>query len=121
MNRAAAMQAMDAAAASGLFARQRCRACGAGQYPPAELCRVCLADALEWTTVESATGELLAATTVQHSFEPSTPLPQRVGLVALGPGVTALCFLDAATQPGPVTVRATLDSTGRAVLNATPC
>ncbi len=121
MNRAATMRPMDAAAAQGRLALQHCATCGAGQYPPREICRACLSDQMAWTEEDAVRGQLLAQTSVQHSFEPSTPLPQRVGLVHLPMGETALCFLDAAAQPGDVAVRARLDSLGRAVLMASPC
>ena len=32
---------------------QRCAACGATQYPPREVCRVCLADGLVWESADS--------------------------------------------------------------------
>ena len=118
MSRAAAMRPMDAAAATGRVALQHCEACGAGQYPPRELCRACLSDRLAWSDAAEAHGDLLAAATVCHSLEPGTALPQPVGLVQLGPGMTALCFVAAGTQPGAVTVRAKPDSAGRAVLTA---
>ncbi len=118
MTRAAAMRPMDEAAASGQVALQRCEACGAGQYPPRELCHACLSDRLAWSTAPFAAGELLAFATVCHSLEPGTALPQPVGLVRLGPAMTALCLLEAGTQPGAVTVRARLDAAGRATLTA---
>ncbi len=118
MSRAAAMRPMDEAAAAGQVALQRCAACGAGQYPPRELCRSCLSDDLKWSVSGAASGELLARAEVHHSFEPGTRLPQPVGLVRLGPGMTAVCFLDDGVAPGPVTVRAALDAAGRAVLTA---
>ena len=118
MNRAAVMRPMDEAAATGAVALQSCEVCGAGQYPPRELCRVCLSDQLGWRTAAEVAGDLLAVTTVCHSVEPGTKLPQPVGLVQLRPGVTALCFLDTPTAPGPVKVRARLDASGRAVLCA---
>ena len=118
MNRAAAMRPMDEAASRGQVALQRCEACGAGQYPPRELCHACLSDRLAWSAAAEAAGELLARATVCHSLEPGAALPQPVGLVRLGPGMTALCLLANGAQPGPVTVRARLDAAGRAVLTA---
>ena len=118
MTRATAMRPMDEAAATGTVALQRCTVCGAGQYPPREVCRVCLSDEFRWDVSEFVAGDLLAATTVCHSIEPGTTLPQPVGLVRLGPGMTALCFLASSMPPGPVTVRARSDAAGRAVLTA---
>ena len=70
MTRAAAMRPMDAAAARGIVALQRCAACGRVQYPPRELCGVCLSDALEWQESESVEADLLAATVLHHSHDP---------------------------------------------------
>ena len=121
MSRAATMQPMDEAAATGRLALQHCTACGTGQYPPRELCRACLSDQMAWTLADAAPAHLLATTSVHHSFEPETPVPQRIGLVRLAMGETALCFLDAGVQPGAVSVRARADAAGRAVLTASPC
>ena len=117
MSRAAAMHPMDEAAREGRFALQACAACGAGQYPPREVCRLCLSDDLAWHSAESVPGELLAITRVCHSFEPSHAGQQAVGLVRIGPGMTAVCFFGDA-RPGPVVVRASQDRMGRAVLTA---
>jgi uncharacterized OB-fold protein len=121
MSRAVTMQPMDEAAAAGRLALQHCTACGTGQYPPRELCRACLSDQMAWTVEDAVPGQLLAQTSVQHSFVPETPVPQRIGLVRLSMGETAVCFLDAEVEPGAVAVRAHLDSLGRAVLLASPC
>ena len=118
MTRATAMRPMDEAASRGQVALQRCEDCGAGQYPPRELCHACLSDRLAWSTAPDAAGDLLACATVCHSLEPGTALPRPVGLVRLGPAMTALCFVDSGTQPGAVTVRARLDAGGRAVFTA---
>ena len=121
MSRAATMRPMDEAAAAGHVALQHCEVCGAGQYPPRDLCRVCLSDQMAWTTADTVAGDLLCLTTVQHSFVPDTKLPQPIGLVRLPMGETAICLLDPAVQPGAVTIRASLDPAGRAVLRALPC
>jgi uncharacterized OB-fold protein len=118
MNRAAAMRRMDEAAAAGQVALQHCEACGAGQYPPSELCHACLSDRLGWSVAAVAQGELLARAVMHHSFEPATKLPRPVALVRLQGGVTAVCFVAEGTQPGAVTVTAKLDEAGRAVLSA---
>ncbi len=118
MSRAAAMLAMDAAAGEQRVALQHCDDCDAGQYPPRELCRVCLSDRLGWRVAESVEGELLARTLVCHSFEPSAEGPREVGLVRLGPGMVAVCFVAPGAEPGPVVVRAGQDGAGRAVLSA---
>ena len=118
MTRAAAMHPMDAAAAAGQVALQACTACGAGQYPPRELCHACLSDDLGWRSADSIPGNLLAVTRVHHSFEPAQSGHPAVGLVQIGPGMTAVCFVAETAQPGPVTVRASQDKAGRAVLTA---
>lgn len=114
MTRAAAMWPMDQAAAAGRVALQRCGACGAGQYPPRELCRTCLADALAWTEHDSVGGELLAVTAVHHTNDPAFRgrLPLPVGLVRIG-DVTAVCFVAAGlAPPAAVQVRAAADERG---------
>jgi uncharacterized OB-fold protein len=118
MTRATAMHRMDEAAAAGQVALQHCGACGAAQYPPAELCHACLSDRLCWSVAAAAPGELLARAVMHHSFEPATELPRPVGLVRLQGGGTAVCFVAEGIQPGAVTVTATLDEAGRAVLSA---
>ena len=118
MSRAAAMLAMDAAAGDRMVTLQHCVACDAGQYPPREVCRVCLSDRFTWSVAESVPGELLARTRVCHSFEPTAEGPLEVGLVRLGPGMVAVCFIAEGVQPGPVKVRAGRDAAGRAVLSA---
>lgn len=120
MTRAAAMAPMDAAAAEGRLALQHCAACGATQYPPRELCHVCLDPDLVWTIATAATGEVLAATVLHHSFEPEMRprLPLRLGLVRLEQGPTIVCFLPAAEPGASVRVRAEADAHGRATLIA---
>ena len=118
MSRAAIMRPMDEAASAGQLALQHCEACGAGQYPPSELCHACLSDRLGWSVTATAPGVLLAQATLHHSFEPSTRLPRHVGLVRLEHDISAVCFVAEDAEPGPVTVHAELDGAGRAVLIA---
>jgi uncharacterized OB-fold protein len=120
MTRAAAMLPMDRAAAAGRVALQHCAACGAAQYPPRELCRVCLSAALDWTEAAQIDGEVLATTELAHSFEPDqrARLPLRIGLVQLPGGVRAVCFVPQAPAGASVTVGASLDAAGRAILPA---
>lgn len=120
MSRAAAMAPMDAAAASGRLALQHCAACGAAQYPPREICHVCLSADLAWTVTDQTAATVLAATTLHHSFEPSQrpALPLRIGLVQLQSGPSAVCFVPDAPAGAHVFVRASLDREGRAVLTA---
>ena len=118
MNRAAIMQPMDAAAAAGRFALQACAACGAIQYPPRELCQLCLSADLLWQVTESAEGAVLAATTLRHSHEPRTPLPLRIGLVQLDAGPVMVCFVPDAPPETRVSLTATVDGQGRAIITA---
>ncbi|MGH7212923.1 MAG: Zn-ribbon domain-containing OB-fold protein [Acetobacteraceae bacterium] len=116
------MRPMDAAAARGIVALQRCATCGRVQYPPRELCGVCLGDAVEWQESEAVEADLLAATVLHHSHDPvfAAALPLRVGLAQLTAGPVAVVFLDAACVPGMrVRLAAELDRKGRAVLHAT--
>jgi uncharacterized OB-fold protein len=117
------MQQMAAHAAAGQFALQHCSACGAAQYPPRELCAMCLSDTLQWHASAAEHGELLASTVLQHSHEPAfrERLPLRVGLIRLDAGVTAVCFLGEGCSAGMrVRVTASNDAAGRAILTATP-
>ena len=62
-----------------------------------------------WTVAPSVPGRLLALTTLQHSHEPDIRphLPLRAGLVALGEGMAAVCFVAAGLEPpAAVCVRA---------------
>ena len=115
------MQPMVDSAAHGKLALQHCAACGTLQYPPRELCGVCLADALDWRVTDTEPGEVLAHSVLHHSHEPGfgAMLPLRVGLVRLDAGPTAVCFLaDHCCAGTRVSVTAQLDSAGRVVLAA---
>jgi uncharacterized OB-fold protein len=112
---------MKAHAAEGRLALQRCTACRNIQYPPRELCGVCLADTLEWRVTDDEPGEVLASTVLHHSHEPAFngKLPIHVGLIRLDAGPTAIGFLTEACSAGTrVRVTAKLDYRGRAVLSA---
>lgn len=115
--------AMTAAAARGQMVLQRCRACGAFQYPPREVCHRCLAESLRWTAVDGG-GQLLSATALHHSHDLffRERLPWRLGLVQLDVGVAMMVHLHGDVPPPParVRVRARLDRAGRAVLVALP-
>jgi uncharacterized OB-fold protein len=117
------MAEMAAAARQGKLALQRCTACGAVQYPPRELCWHCLADALEWRVSNREPGEVLATTTLYHSYDAQfrSRLPLRLALVRLDAGPTTVCFLaeDCGTR-ARVAVSAETDDADRAILTATP-
>jgi uncharacterized OB-fold protein len=117
------MQQMDASAARGKLALQRCVTCGTLQYPPRELCSACLADQLEWRTSDTEAGEVLASTVLHHSHDATfgAALPIRVGLVRLDPGPTVVCFLTEGCDAGTrIRITAGNDAAGRAVLTAAP-
>ena len=112
-----AMEPMDAAAAQGQIALQRCGVCDLAQYPPRELCRGCLSADLVWRVSDDLAGEVLATTVSHHSFAgPRDPV--RVGLVQLEAGATALCFVPTAEVGSRVRITAALDPAGRAVMTA---
>ena len=114
---------LTAAAAEGRFALQACADCGAVQYPPREVCRVCLGVRLPWRTQDGA-GTLLAQTRLHHSNDLffRERLPWRLGMVklAVGPTVVAHLHGDVGAAGERVRVRAMLDRAGQAVLVALP-
>ena len=117
------MQQMAEQAADGKLALQHCTACGTVQYPPRELCFVCLTDRLEWRVTDAEGGDVLAATTLHRSHEAAfrNLLPLRVGLVRLDAGPTVVCFFPDDGDPGTrVRITARNDGSGHAVLTARP-
>jgi uncharacterized OB-fold protein len=93
------------------------------QYPPREICAACLEDALEWRSSTDLPGTVLAGAVLHHSFDGAfrDRLPLRVGLVQIGLGAVAVCFLDARCRGGEILrVTARLDAGGHAVLTAAP-
>jgi NAD(P)-dependent dehydrogenase (short-subunit alcohol dehydrogenase family)/uncharacterized OB-fold protein len=116
-------QGLTSAAAHGLFALQRCEACGAVQYPPREACVACLSDRLRWRAVKGE-GELLARTLIRHGqelyFRERGPFP--IGLVRLDCGADAIAALhgDCGPAPARVRLRLALDRAGQALLIAVP-
>lgn len=84
---------------------QLCAACGARQYPERDLCRACLADALQFEDDEGR-GRLLAEATLRHTLDPAVApeLPLRIGVVALDGGVRLIAFLAPGVAPGEAVV-----------------
>ena len=111
---------LTAAAAMGRFELQRCKECGAVQYPPRESCQACLSTKLHWTDMPDG-GELLARTVLHHSNDLffRERLPWRLGLVKLDCGPTIVAHLHESAEKR-VRVRAMLDRAGQAVLAALP-
>lgn len=119
--RGAAALRLTAAAAEGAFRLPVCRACGRVQYPPAEFCRDCLGDALDWRQV-AADGVLLAETTLHRStsryFEARAP--GRIGTVRLDAGPVVVAHLGPGAEAVGDRVRLVnrLDDAGQAVFIA---
>lgn len=108
------------AVARGALELPVCDDCGRLQYPPREACGHCLSPSLTWQAMQ-LTGELLAATTLQHSNEAyfAERLPRRVGLVRIADGAQAVVHLVDDSKPGAVVgVRAMLDRSAQGVLVA---
>jgi uncharacterized OB-fold protein len=102
---------------------QHCTMCSTAQYPPRELCAVCLADTLEVRETDAEPGEVLAVTLLHHSHDPafSSRLPICIGLVRLDAGPSAVCFLAGDCEAGMrVSVVSQQDHAGRIVLSASP-
>ncbi len=117
------MQQMTEHAADGKLALQHCTACGTVQYPPRELCSVCLADRLEWRVTDAEGGKVLATTTLHRSHEAAfrDALPLHAGLVRLDAGPAVVCFLAEGCDAGTrVRITARNNGGGRAVLTARP-
>jgi NAD(P)-dependent dehydrogenase (short-subunit alcohol dehydrogenase family)/uncharacterized OB-fold protein len=114
---------LTAAAALGRLELQRCRNCGAIQYPPRETCHICLSDRLVWEP-QDGSGELVSETVVHISQELffRERAPWRLGLVRLdcGPSVIAHLHGDCAAPPTRLRVLNCLDRAGQAVLVAIP-
>jgi len=112
---------LTAAAARGRFELQVCRDCGAVQYPPREVCRVCLSHRLIWRP-QDGRGELLSETVLRVAQELffRERLPWRVGMVRLDAGVNVVAYVHENVSDAPCRVRieAALDRAGQAALIA---
>ncbi len=112
---------MRDAAAQGHLALQYCVACSAVQYPPRQVCHVCLSERLEWRTSDRITGTVLACTVLHHSHDAQfrNALPLRLALVQIGGGPIALCFRAGNVRINDtVTIISRLDDAGRPILIA---
>jgi NAD(P)-dependent dehydrogenase (short-subunit alcohol dehydrogenase family)/uncharacterized OB-fold protein len=114
---------LTAAAARGRFALQVCDDCGAVQYPPREVCRVCLSHRLTWRP-QDGKGALLTDTTLHAAQELyfRERLPWRTGIVRLDAGVNLVGYVHASVGAAPCRVRveAALDRAGQAALVVMP-
>lgn len=107
-------------ATAGEFRLQVCGSCGAVQYPPREVCRQCLSDALVWRA-QDGLGKVIAATALHASLEPyfQSRLPVHVAAVQLDAGPVVYAFNDDNLKPGAlVRITARIDGSGQAVLYA---
>ena len=93
------------------------------QYPPREACLRCVGPRLQWRA-QSGAGQLLAATTLDHSNDLyfRERLPWRLGMVQLDAGPSVMVHLHGAVDapPARVVVGARLDRAGQAVLIGFP-
>lgn len=120
--RSRAAVGLAVAAAEGRFALQHCAECGAVQYPPRDLCRACLSDALIWRDTDPA-GRIIAETTIRATPDAHfrDRLPVRIGTVQLDTGPVLICRLHGAVaRPDRVRVTARIDAAGQAILLALP-
>ena len=106
--------------ATGDLQLQVCGNCGQVNYPRRELCGNCLADALDWQTVDSA-GTVQSLSELHYSLEPvyAANLPWRVASVKLACGQVVFAHLSPGVECGqPVTVCIRSDSHGNRMLVA---
>ncbi len=101
-------------------ALQVCAECGAVNYPAREVCRNCLGEMLEPTSV-SGRGVLLARSILHASGDPffRQRLPWRIGSVLLDAGATLIAHLGHGVgEPGETVEVGTAEQNGRTVFIA---
>jgi uncharacterized OB-fold protein len=76
-----------------------CRACGAAQYPPREVCVRCLSDAIDIREGDVA-GTVLSLTTIHRSIDPAFSEPTPIASVKIDAGPVAIAFAWAGLKPG---------------------
>ncbi|KZS63002.1 Zn-ribbon domain-containing OB-fold protein [Mycobacterium ostraviense] len=74
---------------AGELRYQRCQACGATNFPPAEHCRQCLSGNLTWTP-SAGIGEIYSWTVVYRPVTPEFELPYAPAIVTLDEGYQML-------------------------------
>ncbi|MBT8447677.1 MAG: hypothetical protein HKO62_14190 [Gammaproteobacteria bacterium] len=109
---------------SGQLTLPVCSACGTVQQPPRELCRNCLADAIEPRALPAG-GTVLAGTSLAIGTDPElrNDLPVSVATVQLDPpagGTSVIAFIepDLAQAGTRVTLHNAIDRRGEAVFVA---
>jgi len=101
-NRTLLGQVLTVANKNGELVLQHCQDCHTVQYPPREVCKHCLSDALDWRSTENS-GEVLAASELHNSLEPyfQQHLPWLLTTVKLDCGLIVLCHgTDTCSTPG---------------------
>lgn len=75
--------------ASGELRYQRCRPCGAANFPPTEHCRECLSAELSWMR-SGGVGEIYSWTVVYRAVTPQFEAPYAPAIVTLDEGYQML-------------------------------
>lgn len=112
--------ALSVRLADGRLELQCCTACGATQYPPAELCRRCLGDTLVFTPLD-AHGTVIASALVHRSLADDFAIggPWPIASVRLDAGPIVFAHLAAALPANErVQLVALRDRLGDGVLGA---
>ncbi len=96
--RTAVWKTINLAAQQGQFVLPVCENCAAIQYPPREICHVCLHDELQWQEISTA-GKIIGSTQLNASTSAffRQHLPHPVALVKLDAGPIVYAHL-ASTQ-----------------------
>lgn len=100
---------------------QICAQCQQVNYPPRELCGNCLADELQWHTVQDS-GVVQAMVQLHYSLEPvyAQHLPWAVASVKLDCGPVVLAHLQPGIDSGSaITLKVIQDEAGNRMLVAT--
>jgi len=78
---------------------QRCRGCGALQYPPAPGCVACGSEELDWAPV-SGEGTILSWVIFHRQYLPAYPAPYNVVAVRLAEGPVMISNLEGPAPEG---------------------
>jgi uncharacterized protein len=81
------------------MALQRCRACGAWQYPPGPGCSACGSEELDWTPL-SGRATILSWEIFHRQYLPAYPPPYNVIAVRLAEGPAMISNLEGAVPEG---------------------
>lgn len=105
-----------------LLRLQVCDHCATVQYPPRDVCRRCLADALSWQR-QDGRGKVLAVSQLHTSLNEwfNKRLPWAVASVHLEAGPTVICHAPTSIQAGDlVRLENRTDPSGQSSLHAIP-